>query len=108
MIAGTFASVESVRRYPSTLMAKAMKPKNLNSTRAGRAILNLDDRKISTTNGGEKDNDGNAMPRYEDEILEQKATAALERAQPGELPTATSTSRRTKTTQKTKTGSHVR
>jgi hypothetical protein len=77
-----------------------MKPKNLNATRAGRAILNLDDRKISTTNGGKKDNNGNPMPQYENEILEQKATAALERAQPDELPTAPTTRRRTRTTRK--------
>jgi hypothetical protein len=77
-----------------------MKPKNLNATRAGRTILNLDDRKVSTTNGGEKDNDGNLMPRYENEILEQKATAALDGPQPGEFSTAPTPPRRTKTNKK--------
>jgi hypothetical protein len=60
---------------------RTMEPKNLNSTRAGRSIVNLDDRRRATTNPGNDDKTGNEMPHYEDEILEEQETAALDHVQ---------------------------
>jgi hypothetical protein len=66
-------------REPDTRM-KIMTAENLNSTRAGRSIDNLDDRGSGTTGaGGEKT--GNEMPSEKDEVLEEQETEALDHVQ---------------------------
>jgi hypothetical protein len=53
-----------------------------NSTRAGRSIDNLDDRKNRVaTDPGEGTPHGRKMPRYRDEILEEEEKAALDHVQ---------------------------
>jgi hypothetical protein len=53
-----------------------------NSTRAGRSIDNLDDRKNpSPTDPGQSSPHGRRMPHYSDEILEDEENTALDHAQ---------------------------
>jgi len=53
-----------------------------NSTRAGRSIDNLDDRKNPVpTDPGEGTPHGRKMPQYRDEILEEEEKAALDHVQ---------------------------
>jgi hypothetical protein len=53
-----------------------------NSTRAGRSIDNLDDRKnASPTDPGQGRPHGRRMPHYSDEILENEENAALDHVQ---------------------------
>jgi hypothetical protein len=52
-----------------------------NSTRAGRSIDNLDDRKNRKANPGEGDPHGDREPDYEDDILEDEEKAALDHVQ---------------------------
>jgi hypothetical protein len=53
-----------------------------NSTRAGRSIDNLDDRKNAvTTDPGQGSRHGRETPRYKDEILEDEEKAALDHVQ---------------------------
>ena len=52
-----------------------------NSTRAGRSIDNLDDRKDSKTNPGNRDPHGNREPDYKNDILETEENAALDHIQ---------------------------
>jgi len=53
-----------------------------NSTRAGRSIDNLDDRKNSApTDPGQGSPHGRQMPRYSREILESEENAALDHVQ---------------------------
>ena len=48
-----------------------------NSTRAGRSIENLDDRRNAVAiNPGENSRHGRRTPRYEDEVLEEAEKAA--------------------------------
>jgi hypothetical protein len=55
---------------------------NENSTRAGRSIENLDDRKNAVaTDPGSGTTHGRAMPRYKDDILIEEETAALDHVQ---------------------------
>jgi hypothetical protein len=53
-----------------------------NSTRAGRSIDNLDDRRNpSPTDPGQGSPHGRRMPHYSDEILEDEENTALDHAQ---------------------------
>jgi hypothetical protein len=53
-----------------------------NSTRAGRTIDNLDDRKNAVpTDPGQGTPHGRRMPHYRDEILEDEEKAALDHVQ---------------------------
>ncbi len=52
-----------------------------NSTRAGRSIDNLDDRKGRKENPGDGDPTGNPEPDYSDDILQYEENAALDHVQ---------------------------
>ena len=52
-----------------------------NSTRAGRSIDYLDDRKDQNANPGDRDPHGNREPDYKDDILETEEKAALDHIQ---------------------------
>jgi hypothetical protein len=54
---------------------------DLNSTRAGRSIENLDDRKGRKANPGDVDPTGKPEPDYSDDILEYEENAALDHVQ---------------------------
>jgi hypothetical protein len=59
-----------------------MDRKDKNSTRAGRSIDNLDDRKNAVpTDPGQGSRHGRRMPRYSNEILEGEEDAALDHVQ---------------------------
>jgi hypothetical protein len=59
---------------------KTMNDKN--STRAGRSIDNLDDRKNPTpVDPGARSPHGRKMPHYRDDILEEEENAALDHVQ---------------------------
>ena len=50
-----------------------------NSSRAGRSIDNLDDRRLGTADPGAGDPHGNRMPDYKTDILQDEQNAALDR-----------------------------
>jgi hypothetical protein len=58
-----------------------MPERDLNSTRAGRSIDYLDNRRGTVTDPGSGDPHGNRMPKFENEILEKEATDALDHVQ---------------------------